>query len=737
MSDNENQFFTLGVTMAGAVSAGAYTAGVLDVLLAAMAAQEDEEDALPVILKAMSGTSAGGVCTAMTVPALLSPISPFSKNVPSLPIFHRLWVEEIDMLESVDPSSGTRRPGLTSQTDLNSESSDRTLPAFSALDSQAIESGAKRVVSSITASGQKLGWVSSDLELFITCTNLDGVPYRVPFNATQTDDGHRMANHAFVAHFRVTELGGKNGIESAWLKRWNDDGQKLTMSYQSGETVDFFGGNLKHLVDMGLVTGAFPFGLAARIVETTPGAVGVPDPSGSNGCAGGAFPIDIDPINQKVICEHGKLTFSDRVGFVGVDGGVCNNEPFELARFAIRGGVQSGTDWSLEANPREPDQADRAVIMIDPFPEGPEALAASVPTDADRAMSAILGGLKNALVNQARFKPSELIAAAEKDGRSRFLIAPSRKRGVERQRGANALASGFLGGFGGFFHRDFRQHDYDLGRHNAQSFLKKHFQLSSSNRLFEGTSVQTDSGTGKDVPILVSNKVLGEGVTVEEPEWPRLPVAKIQEVFEAVNTRLNAVKSRTIDVEVKGWVQRRFVSAAWDLIGRKRLNELFQRSALADLVGRDQIEETSDLSDDARKVLSELCKPGADLRTCDGLAKASELSVDQVGVAIKRLKNLRDPFELWKGPTIDDKPTYALKRYKPNYPVRDTFCEDPNHVDARRCLGELIEQFESPITRGRSAWQPIATTQSRTPGKTSSTGGGCSRRSARCSPVKA
>ena len=62
--------FRLGINMAGAVSAGSYTAGVLDFLIEALDAwyaAKEHRDAVPmheVSLEVLSGASAGGMCAA-------------------------------------------------------------------------------------------------------------------------------------------------------------------------------------------------------------------------------------------------------------------------------------------------------------------------------------------------------------------------------------------------------------------------------------------------------------------------------------------------------------------------------------------------------------------------------------------------------------------------------------------------------------------------------------------------
>jgi hypothetical protein len=109
--------------------------------------------------------------------------------------------------------------------------------------------------------------------------------------------------------------------------------------------------------------------------------------------------------------------------------------------------------------------------MVSPFPEqtpiAPEGRPAS---DLVSSFSALLP----ALITQARFKPSEIVLAADSRHGSRYLIGPSRviddgtADGKEQRYG---IASGLLGGFGGFVARSFRDHDFQLGRRNCQRFL--------------------------------------------------------------------------------------------------------------------------------------------------------------------------------------------------------------------------------------------------------------------------
>jgi hypothetical protein len=76
--------------------------------------------------------------------------------------------------------------------------------------------------------------------------------------------------------------------------------------------------------------------------------------------------------------------------------------------------------------------------------------------------------------------------AKNDDVYSRFLIVPTRTDRL----GKSSIASATLGGFGGFFDRSFRVHDFELGRRNCQKFLRTHFGIPVSaiedNEVFKG-----------------------------------------------------------------------------------------------------------------------------------------------------------------------------------------------------------------------------------------------------------
>jgi len=90
------------------------------------------------------------------------------------------------------------------------------------------------------------------------------------------------------------------------------------------------------------------------------------------------------------------------------------------------------------------------------------------------------------MFGQLRVKPDVLKAAMSKQRAGQHLFAPSRDvppgwptTPPAKLRGSDALACGGLGGFAGFLHKEFRIHDYFLGRMNCRKFLREHFTLTA------------------------------------------------------------------------------------------------------------------------------------------------------------------------------------------------------------------------------------------------------------------
>lgn len=445
---NPSKPFELGLVMAGAVSAGAYTAGVLDFLFQALEEWQKEKDsknpAVPdhaLRVSVAAGASAGGIATALS--ALSAFTWPGPLDIATLPYgaappaqaanhaLYRSWVSAIDIV----PLLGTR--------DLQAKDA----KLVSLLDGTPLreiaEAAANQAAAAIKAGGtSRFAWMGNPLQLILTVSNLRGVPYLLPLQAADSLRGHRMVNHADYAHFAV--FGTGPGVP--------DLAPEGTTPLNKVGAVDF-----SRLVDAALATSAFPVGLPPRRFSNPLSLY-----------KNRRWPVPGAP-QGTLLAPDLSAAAPDPWSFPAVDGGALYNEPVGLARQAMLPGGAMATAGAA---------ASRAILMIDPFPEGEDAADPADPGDPDLIGVAL--GVLNVLKNQARFHPDDVAAALSDTDFSRFLIAPSREKSAA---GQTAMASAGLGGFAGFLHEDFRRHDFQLGRHNCQKFLRDHLALPVANPL--------------------------------------------------------------------------------------------------------------------------------------------------------------------------------------------------------------------------------------------------------------
>ncbi|MFO1029067.1 MAG: patatin-like phospholipase family protein [Acetobacteraceae bacterium] len=434
--------FELGLVLAGAVSAGAYTAGALDFLIEAMdeweAAKAAGQPVPPhqVRLTAISGASAGAMCGAILAAALPRRFPPVSLKAPAPggtgnPLFDT-WVDGPDIRDFLDTSdleSGTL------QSVLNTERLGHLVDA--ALNARGKPEADRK-------------WVLDPLRLRLSVANLRGIPYGVDLAGAQAQVQGLLVHADHMAFSLV-----RNALPA--------EGDVVLRPPAVASEAGW-----KTLGQAALASGAFPVALRARALERALGAlrvrkVIVP----GDGVPGSPWEvpraIDFNP--------RWPANEPDPGQFLCVDGGTMNNEPLELCRQAMLANpVQRMTRLGAEA--------DRALLMIDPFPDpvrlGPAAETASLPQ--------VLAALISAWKMQCRLSAVDVSLALSDDAYSRYLLAPQRNdnRGGE----GGPLAAGGLGAFLGFFHRDFRSHDYLLGRRNCQQLLRLHFALPTENDLF-------------------------------------------------------------------------------------------------------------------------------------------------------------------------------------------------------------------------------------------------------------
>jgi Patatin-like phospholipase len=554
---DEKPAFHIGLALAGAVSAGAYSAGVLDFLIEALSewqkakARGEDVPQHDVFISAISGTSAGGITAALGLAALAGGVRSVETAAANphqtrpikrvLPELYDVWVKNTKLFAGRDDAKQAGAvDGYRSLLDIGDLQPGK-LPT-SLLNSEMLTRTARATLSSIRPTGVRYPFFTNPTHLFLTHTNLDGVPYPIVFG-----DGRYFMNlHEDRSHFAVTGLGERQFPEEEcqWLSQWGDTGQHInvaSLGRLQGTPADrpFPETGVEALATAALTTSAFPFGLRAREVSVA-----------SADIRRRALPFDAGKFAASL--AQSEPPAFPTAQFVCVDGGALNNEPFELVRWTIR-------DLREAQNPRDPIKANRAVILIAPFP--PEAKLADRIKDSrenDIGLWFVAKMLLPALIEQARFKVSDLIAASDPDVYSRFLVSPKRSPKPEptppKKDPVPDLACGLLQAFGGFLDEQFREHDFQLGRRNCQWFLRRYFTLHPDNPVFGQPGRGVAAGDQLQiVPLLGS-----ADEPIELPPWPKLSEKKLADLCAALERRLDPLIVQSLSVLLKDFPILRF-----------------------------------------------------------------------------------------------------------------------------------------------------------------------------------
>ncbi len=442
MSQSNPQKIRLGICMAGAVSAGAYTAGVIDYLIETLERWEQqkvrirnkqpgqalsaEEALIPmhdVVVEVLSGASAGGMTAAVLAYAFNDDTYVTKRNGSivndnyNLPETTdqptKLYTAWIDMVD--DNKGGTFKKLMDTQ-DVLPISKMKSL-----LNSQPIDDiAAKAIPASINFNPP--GYISPHLSVILSVTNLEGIPVDIRFSNIAASNPTRnvLKMHSGFLHYQFNE-------------------QALNIDFPA-EKID--NTNIDHLAVAAKATGAFPFGLANRKIVV-------------NNKFFEGFKQQLKK-NYNINVNLDLLPNQDYV-FNAVDGGAINNEPL------------GSTVKILNSKKQLAQSTDKNyVILIDPFPSVTNARQTAVYTNPGeynllQQAFKIFGAFKN----QSAYKQEDLLSGLEMDD-NRFLIYPAKKKYY-------FLASGLIGGFSGFLKKSFRSHDYQLGRKNCQAFLRYYF----------------------------------------------------------------------------------------------------------------------------------------------------------------------------------------------------------------------------------------------------------------------
>ena len=299
--------------MSGAISAGAYTAGVIDFLIEALDAWEDarnapDADTVPghrVGIKVMSGASAGAITAAIAAIALVDAEPDGKRKAPGayvndgftyryyLPKLYETWVVkptfvsetngETDFLtfsdlDAPDPCHEFFQHGRRSASGQLKQGT-----VASVLNARLLDEIANSALNVDHLVNPKRAYISSNLHIYLTLSNLRGVPYKVPFNG---GDYHMIA-HGDRVHYAVTDVGTWD-TKSAFA----DHDKQRPLSANSLITRD---PAWRNYAVCALASSAFPVGLAPRQIDTK--LVLATKPTLTTNMANGCFPT---PISSEV-----------------------------------------------------------------------------------------------------------------------------------------------------------------------------------------------------------------------------------------------------------------------------------------------------------------------------------------------------------------------------------------------------------------------------------------------------
>lgn len=659
MDEEQRKTITIGLAMSGAISAGAYSAGVLDFLIEALDEWEKRrgQPGVPthrVVIAAAAGASAGAITSAMgMIAAARGPVPRHDRTVAAigkdafhtLPDLYRAWVDRPDFLQPASPNAGA----LLDTTDLAGDGA----KVVSLLNSLPLEEIGREALAGVASGAPTIvprPYLSSSLHVYMTLTNLRGVPYQIAFDG-DVSSGYGMMSHGDRAHYQLSGAGSAI-FASPWADRdhpiaadvntlppdprllsdaaiaRNPDGHLITWVQYIGHT---------------LCSGAFPVGLSARDVS---------NPKESYFGRSWPLPVPLDrmkdihpsfPGSPVVRGPDGERPegANEQLGalgvpFAGVDGGALDNDPFQVVRYAIMSDPPT-------PNESDPARSDRLVMMISPFPDPPRYDADDLSAREIGLMD-VVRRLVPTFMQNARFKPEELVQALHADKASRWLVSP--RRYVDGRLQEASIACGLLGGFGGFLDIEFRRHDYELGRRNCQDFLAKWFTLGETNvHLDLDNPIHTPQrpldpgGGGGPAGKVAIIPLLGTAAqSVLRRDWPRVDQARLDDFVARAMKRAELLVP-LLAKQLRG-VAGVGVRLGWSLFLRAKIEASIRYAVLADLVRRDQFaddliltldddlpgkglsgDELERRSASRRKVLGALIGTGAHFRTVGGIVK--------------------------------------------------------------------------------------------------------------------
>lgn len=517
--------FHAGICMAGAVSAGAYTAGVMDYLTEALEnwqkaktlQEQGKLSGIPkhnFLIEVLGGASAGGMTAAISARGLqenFEPVNQHNVNQPGIAEANPFYNAWVNLKETV---ADDMMSVLLNTDDIEKDSSNLNKEVRAGFNSNFIRDIASDLIDRPLLHKYDRPYVAKDLDVFTTLTNLRGFAYDVTFITANGIRRHRMRMHRDYAFFTLGED--------------KHDG-RIPLRFTEGHDT------LQMLKSAAMGTGAFPVGLESRELSRQ-----------SSYIMNSKY---LNLMKNKENVHYALIPGGDSFESLNVDGGVINNEPYEITE-SLMEDRQHGRDLKRSAS-----AFDSLVLMIDPFPNDEEA---EPDYKVRKAWKHVLPEILGAMRGQLMLKDAEIERAYMEDDYTRFLLMPERFD-EHNQRQKYTIACGALGGFSGFLSKEFRSHDYFLGRRNCQRFLQKYFTapLYANNPIltfgYENvteTGITTNSKGEKYLCLLPDIRITGNdatGYSIVAPQeecmcaYPKLNISYITGLKKKIVKRVESV----------------------------------------------------------------------------------------------------------------------------------------------------------------------------------------------------
>lgn len=517
MNTEKKPTIHIGICLAGAVSAGAYLAGAMDMLVEtldkweAIKKENPEKVTHNIVIDVIGGASGGGI-TAVLFALELFGRKKYQKTDPKYQsLFHKTWVEMF--------LNGEAEPykALLSTSDIAIK--DDKAPAIkSLLNSAFIDKLMEHVKDEFEQSdlSNLPSYVSKDLAIVLTLTNLSGFPIKVNMDSGSRERSHNMFLHKDAIRFKIkNESATQYPAASSTTKNGEIDIDESFIPLDlSGKDE-----SLQTFLNATRATSAFPLGFKPRRITRKKSHIAAQ----LEGEFDNKVPFRLENEDEDITTLH-------------VDGGAMNNEPFD--------DIEKILEHILKKSNNSEDQ--KVILLIDPFPseqkkERKHEIGHEEHLNLDLDLEAMLrfknkdgvfqyaSAILAALRRQSLFKTQIVLKSRIPSNQERlFMVIPSlSKKNYNNfstpEYKKEALATSALGAFGGLLALPFRTHDYELGKHNLDSFLTKYFSDKNDQKII-------DIGKSKEE-------------IVQEPSFDQvhLPLQDIKPIIADLELRIDAI----------------------------------------------------------------------------------------------------------------------------------------------------------------------------------------------------